>query len=150
MIAPPTIHMVMSGSIDVSKSTSKSQKQAHLEKGWLYTLANQQWPLPGSSIGGIYHCQGSNEGTFFLLENQTLLTRDHFVKMTRDKITAAGIDASLYSKDSFRIWAASMASVYGVEDSLIKTLGHWKSAVYLLYIRIPRGKLPTWPTGLAK
>ena len=29
----------------------------------------------------------------------------------------------------------------GVEDSLIQTLGRWKSAAYLAYIKIPRQQL---------
>ena len=70
--------------------------------------------------------------------------------MTRDKLTAAGVDASHYSGHSFRIGAATMASVYGVEDSLIQTLGHWKSVAYLLYVRMPREKLASLFTVLAK
>ena len=76
--------------------------------------------------------------------------RERFVKMTRDKLTAAGVDASHYSGHSFRIGAATTASAYGVEDSLIQTLGRWKSAAYLLYVHVPREKLASLSTVLAK
>ena len=92
---------------------------------------------PVSASAAYITIRGSNEGPFFLLQYQAPLTREHFVKMTRDKLTAAGVDASHYSGHSSRIGAATMASAYEVEDSLIQTLGHWKSAAYLLYVRVP-------------
>lgn len=105
---------------------------------------------PVAALAAYITVRGSKEGPFFLLENQTPLTRDRFVKMTRDKLTAAGIDAGRYSGHSFRIGAATTASAYGVEDSLIQTLGRWKSAAYLLYIRVPREKLASLSSLLAK
>ena len=33
------------------------------------------------------------------------------------------------------------AAAMKVEDSIIKTLGRWESAAYLLYVRIPREEL---------
>ena len=58
---------------------------------------------PVAALAAYITIRGSNEGPFFLLENQIPLTRDRFVKMTRDKLSAAGVDASRYSKHSFRI-----------------------------------------------
>ena len=46
-----------------------------------------------------------------------------------------------YAGHSFRIGAATTAAAAGVEDSIIKTLGRWESAAYLLYLRIPRERL---------
>ena len=56
-------------------------------------------------------------------------------------VTVAGIQASQFAGHSFRIGAASTAAARGVEDSLIKTLGRWRSSAYLLYVRIPRERL---------
>ena len=85
-----------------------------------------------------------------MLENQIPLTRECFVKMTREKLTAAGVDATHYSGHSFRIGAATTALACRIEDSLIQTLGRWKSAAYLLYIRVLREKLANLSTILAK
>ncbi|MGJ8945877.1 hypothetical protein AB9K17_23585, partial [Salmonella enterica subsp. enterica serovar Kentucky] len=52
-------------------------------------------------------------------------------------------DATKYSGDSFRIGATSTAAARGIEDSTIRTLGRWESAVYLLYVRVPRERLAT-------
>ena len=105
---------------------------------------------PVAALAAYISIRGTKAGPFFLLENQTALTRDRFVRLVRNKLTAAGVDSSRYSGHSFRIGAATMASAYGVEDSLIQTLGRWKSSAYLLYIRIPREKLANLSTLLAK
>jgi hypothetical protein len=85
-----------------------------------------------------------------MLENRAPLTRERFVKMTKANLTAAGVDSTGYSGHSFRIGAATTASAYGVEDSLIQTLGCWKSAAYLLYVRVPRERHANLSTVLAK
>ena len=36
----------------------------------------------------------------------------------------------------------TIAALCGIGDSTIKAVGHWKSAVFLKYIRIPRNQLP--------
>ncbi len=49
----------------------------------------------------------------------------------------------VYAGHSFRIGAATTASYYGIPEALIKTMGRWESAAYLLYIRTPREQLCT-------
>ena len=47
-----------------------------------------------------------------------------------------GLDTSKFTGHIFRIGAATTAAVRGVEDSLIKTLGHWERSAYLLYVHV--------------
>ena len=51
----------------------------------------------------------------------------------REALQPSGVDITQYSGHSFRIGAATTAAVVGIEDSLIRTLGRWESAAYLLY-----------------
>lgn len=42
---------------------------------------------------------------------------------------------------SFRIGVATTATIKGVEDSTIQTLGRWESLAYLRFVRLPREQL---------
>eukprot|EP00731_Ephydatia_muelleri_P020051 Em0012g876a len=67
----------------------------------------------------------------------------------KETLTKAGIDRSSYAGHSFRIGAATSAAAAGVEDSMIQTLGRWKSSAYLVYVRVPRERLAAISTRLA-
>ena len=69
---------------------------------------------PLAALAAYTTITGSDNGPFLMLENRTPLAREQFVKMTKEKPAAAGIDSSCYSGHRFRIGAAS---VCGVEDS---------------------------------
>ena len=56
----------------------------------------------------------------------------------KETLATAGVDNKKYSGHSFRIRAATMAAACDIQDLLIKTLGHWESAAYMLYIQTPR------------
>ena len=76
-----------------------------------------------------------------MLKNGRPLSRETLVRKLREALGSIGVDVSCYSGHSFRIGAATTAASVGIEDSLIKTLGRWESAAYLLYVRVPRDKL---------
>lgn len=44
---------------------------------------------------------------------------------------------------SFRIGAATTATKKGIQDSLIRTLDHWESMAYQLYVTTPHEQLIT-------
>ena len=69
------------------------------------------------------------------------LTQAKLVSHLRAALQKAGISHSAYNGHSFCIGAATMAAQCGLENSLIQTLGHWKSAVYKTYIRLPHEQL---------
>ena len=80
---------------------------------------------------------GSAAGPFFLFQDGKFLTRDRFVTEVWEALALAGLDSGLYAEHSFRIGAVTKAVQCGIPDSLIKTLGWWQSAAYMVYIRTP-------------
>ena len=69
------------------------------------------------------------------------LSRDTLVKKVREVLGLSGVEVDCYSGHRFRIGAATTAAMAGVEDSLIRTLGRWRNAAYLSYIRTPKETL---------
>ena len=70
------------------------------------------------------------------------MSREIFVRRVRAALWGGvGVDSDKYAGHSFRIGAASTAAAVGVEDSLIQTLGRWKSSAYLSYVRVPSERL---------
>lgn len=70
----------------------------------------------------------------FLLGDNTILSRDVMIDWTRFVISSLGLDASLYSGHSFRRGGATSLAERGVDHSLIKAMGRWKSDAYMRYI----------------
>ena len=72
-----------------------------------------------------------------MFQDGRFLTRQRFVDGVRSAIQEEGVDDSQYCGHSFRIGAATTAARQGLEDSMIKMLGRWRSLAYLEYIKIP-------------
>ena len=79
----------------------------------------------------------ASPGPLFLFEDGATLSRQRLVHSLHQALSMAGIDDSRYSGHSFRIGAATTAAKAGVSDSLIQTLGRWKSSAFTVYIRTP-------------
>ena len=84
---------------------------------------------------------GSRPGPFFMFSDGRFLTRARLVSRLKAALVIAGVEDKKYSGHSFRIGAATTAAACGIQDSLIKTLGRWESAAYMLYVRTPRETL---------
>ena len=80
-------------------------------------------------------------GPLFMCSNGKPLMKTRFVTEIRSALTKAKRPARDYAGHSFRIGAATTAAVAGLEDSLIQTLGRWKSSAYLTYVRIDPRRL---------
>ena len=88
--------------------------------------------------------RGAREGPLFTYKDGRYLTRQRFVVAVREALEREGVNQSKYCGHSFRIGAATMAAAKGMEDSLIKTLGRWRSLAYLDYIGLPRDQLANY------
>ncbi len=80
-------------------------------------------------------------GPLFIYQSGEPLSRHRLVQAVRLGFRSAGLDLSRYNGHSFRIGAATTAAAVGLPDFLIQTLGRWKSAAFLRYIRTPQDHL---------
>ena len=85
--------------------------------------------------------RGDQEAPLFLFRDGSPLTRSRFVGVIKDTMSALGLPEGDYAGHSFRAGTATTAAKAGIEDSVIQTLGRWRSSVYKLYVRIPREEL---------
>lgn len=111
-------------------------KHTHSTKGLIYSWVKLICP-----VTAIIHFWLSDGAPLFTFIDGRPLSHQALVSRVREALTKAVVDASPFSSHSFRIGAATAAAKRSMEDSLIQTLGRWKSAAYLQYIRLPRNKL---------
>ena len=92
----------------------------------------------------------STPGPFFQNAAGATVTKPWFVKEIRARLAECGLHQSDFAGHSFRIGAATTAAMAGVEDSTIQIMGRWHSAVFLRYVRVPKGRLASLSSTLAK
>ena len=104
-------------------------------------------------VQAIVHYIGvhsSSQGLLFIFGNGIPLTRAQLVMNVQAALRTAGVDSAGYTGHSFHIGAATTAAQQGLEDSLIQTLGRWRSDAYKVYIRLPRAQLANVSRTLAQ
>lgn len=104
---------------------------------------------PVAAVLGYLAIRPQRPGPLFIFEDGSPLTRAKLVTQLRDALARAGISTTGYSGHSFRIGAATTAAQAGLSDSLIQTLGRWRSAAFTAYIRTPTTTLAAVATTLA-
>ena len=72
-----------------------------------------------------------------MFQDGSTLSRARLVSAVRAALAPHGLGVSRFNGLSFRIGAATTAAACGIEDSLIQTLGHWKSQAFTTYIHTP-------------
>ena len=107
----------------------------------VYIGATQSEICPVAALLDYLQVRHPNPGPLFVFQSGKPLSRSALVHHLQAALQQEGIPASNFKGHSFRIGAATTAARCGLEDSLIQTLGRWKSAAYLSYIRIPREQL---------
>ena len=122
--------------------TIKESKTDQFRRGVdIYVGKTSNQICPVGALMAYIASRGSEDGPFFRFEDGRLLTKDRFVSEVRKTLSAAGINAKVYSGHSFRIGAATTAGRKGLSAEKIQTLGRWESSAYLLYIRLSREEL---------
>ena len=76
-------------------------------------------------------------GSLFIRADGFPLSQEFLVRSVQTALASAGIDTARYNRHSFWIGAATAAAQADFPDSLIQSLGQWKLAAFLDYIRVP-------------
>lgn len=140
----PTVHLNFTDlSFDAPVNPSiirvnlKASKTDPFRVGVQIYIGKTTGPLcPIAAMLAYLAVRGSVHGLLFHHADGSPLTKAKFVSGFRSKLSQAGLDSKNYSGHSFRIGAATTAAANGVEDSLIQTLGRWKSNAYLSYVKM--------------
>ena len=73
----------------------------------------------------------------FRKRDGSAVTRTWFMNQVATLVESAGYKMSQYSSHSFRKGGAVSLQQRGVEDSVIRNMGRWRSGAYHLYLRYP-------------
>ena len=140
----PTLHLTTTD-IQVDSPTNpqsfrvfiKCSKTDPFRKGCFIFLGCGSFPLcPVVSLLNYLHLRGPGAGPLFVYRDGTPLSRPRLSSFLQTTLQSAGVPGK-FSGHSFRIGAVTTAATRGVPDHLIKTMGHWSSEAYLLYVRTP-------------
>ena len=95
--------------------------------------------------------RGDSEGPLFKFADRRGLTKEHFTSRIWEALSLIllGLCSANIASHSFWIGAATTAARVGLEDSMIRTLGRWRSDTYLSYVRLPRDHLASISRSLA-
>ena len=152
-----TPEMLTPQDIAVDSHVSPTRLSVHLKRSksdpfgagtTLHLGATGDILCPVAATLGYLAIRPSLTGPLFLFQDNSPLSRPRLVQSLRHALTAAGIDDSNFNGHSFRIGAATAAARRGLSDSLIQTLGRWKSSAFTRYIRTPWQQLTQASTHL--
>ena len=85
---------------------------------------------PVAAMLSYLSVRGRSHGPLFQFSDGFPLTRLKLVNHLRSGLVKAKIEHSKYNGHSFRIGAATTTASCGLEDSLIQTLGRWKTVAF--------------------
>ena len=134
--------------IQVCLKTSKTDPFRHGVSIYIGKTGNHLCPV--MALLNYLVLRGNSPGSFFQFQDGTPLTKARFVSGFQSALTRAGIQAHLYSGYSFRSGAVTTAASQGIKDSIIQTLGRWRSSAYLTYMRIPPENLAALSSSIAR
>jgi hypothetical protein len=96
---------------------------------------------PVTAVLGFMAVRPPTPGPFFIFRDGSSLSKPRLILALRQVLHTAGVDDARFSGHSFRIGAATTAAQVGLSDSLIQTLGRWKSSAFRTYIQTPGDRL---------
>ena len=101
----------------------------------LFVGATGDTLCPVAAVLSYLSVRPSGPGPLFMYQDGRPLSWVDLVAAVRQALAADGLDVSRFNGHSFRIGAATIAAQVGVPDSVIQSLGRWKSSAFMTYVR---------------
>ncbi|KAE8584555.1 hypothetical protein XENTR_v10021012 [Xenopus tropicalis] len=119
------------------KISIKSSKTDISRKGVTLWIGNFQQPnlCPVKAFLEFLKVRPKIPGPLFVHNNGTPVSIFQMQRVLQLGIAKVGLPACHYKSHSFRIGAATQASLLGLGENFIKRLGRWQSNRYLSYVR---------------
>ena len=105
---------------------------------------------PVTAMLAYLACRPAVPGPLFLFASGETLSRERLVQELKQAVGTTGLDTAGFSGHSFRIGAATSAAAAGINDSLIQTLGRWRSSTFRTYIRTSKERVAAVTKILAR
>ena len=113
------------------RHTMKQSKTDQFKQGtYVYLGKTDHRVCPVMALVQYLAKRGGKPGPLFMLPNNKSLTRKTFCAALNKAFQELEMNPRTYNTHSFRIGAATSVKQAGISDSLLKTLGKWKSNTY--------------------
>ena len=120
----------------------KQSKTDPFRRGHTVVLGRSHSDLcPVASLLSYLVIRGMRRGPLFCKADGSPLMRSDLVGAVQTALAQAGLATQNYTDHSFRIGAATTAAAVGLEDSVIRSLGRWRSLCYNRYVQLPAAEL---------
>ena len=118
------------------RPTIKQSKTDQFRQGtYMYLGKTDHRICPVMALVQYLAKRGDKPGPLFMLPNNKSLTRKTFCAALNKAFQELEMNPRTYNTHRFRIGAATSAKQAGISDSLLKTLGRWRSNAYQKYVR---------------
>lgn len=115
----------------------------------VYLGRTGQRPLcPVTALLSYMALRGQAPGPLFRFQDGSALSKQRLLVAIRSALAVHGFDGRHIKGHSFRIGAATAAAHAGLDDSAIQTLGRWRSAAFLRYVRLSPQSLSSMSSRL--
>ena len=107
----------------------------------MYIGATDSTVCPIQAVLSYLKQWNTKPGPLFITEKGKGWTRSMFYSSLKSILHKLKLDQHCYNTHSFRIGAATSASLAQLSDACIQRLGRWKSSAFKGYIRPPPNEL---------
>ena len=101
----------------------------------LFVGATGDTLCPVAAVLSYLSVRPSRPGPLFMYQDGRPLSQVDLVATVHQALAADGLDVLRFNGHSFQIGAATTAAQVGMPDSVIQSLGRWKSSVFMTYVR---------------